>query len=123
MWTKKLSPSSADYFSHVFEQLFSQYQRAFASPAPRPWPFRPSGARPPQPDSYPLIRVPTRPPPEQGSVGRIFHHLCFAGFRRVRADALSIDVDYESVEAELAEHLGALVGVFADAAPFWEHQT
>jgi len=62
------------------------------------------------------------PRPQQRTVGGIFHHLCLAGFRRVRADAFAIDVDHEGVETKLGQHFGALFGVFSDTAPFREHE-
>ena len=69
-----------------------------------------------------LIETAARSRPQKRSVRRVFHHLGFAGLRRVRADALAIDVDDKGVEPKLAEHLGALLGVFADTAPFRKHQ-
>ncbi len=69
-----------------------------------------------------LVQAGAGAPAQQRTIGGVFHHLGRAGFRRVRPNALAIDVDHESVEAQLAKHLGALLRVFADPAPFRENQ-
>jgi hypothetical protein len=50
-----------------------------------------------------LIEAAARPLAQQRSVGRIFHHLDFAGLGGVGADALAIDVDDKGVEAKVAK--------------------
>ena len=69
-----------------------------------------------------LIKAAARSLPQQRSVGCIFHHFGFASFRGVRANALAINVDDEGIEAEVAEHLSAFMGVFTNAAPFRKHK-
>jgi len=69
-----------------------------------------------------LIKAAARPLPQQRSVGRIFHHLGLASFRGVRANALAINVDDKGVEAEVAEHLSAFMGVFTNADPFRKYE-
>ena len=50
------------------------------------------------------------------------HHFCLAGFRGIWPNALAIDVHDKGVEAEVTEHLGAFVGVFANAHPFRKYE-
>ena len=69
-----------------------------------------------------FIQAAACPLPQQRPVGGVFHHLGLAGFRRVRTDAFAVDVDHEGVETKLGQHLGTFLGVFADSAPFREHQ-
>ena len=69
-----------------------------------------------------MIKAAARPVPKERTVGRIFHHLGFAGLRGVGPDALAIDVDHEGVETEVAKHLGAFMGVLANAHPFRKYE-